>query len=108
MRIEELVEWTPRSANREADAVANGGTSGFNPGLEVKIDDKVLEWIILPQVFCFGEGGRGNVPGCEEQGRAARQVRQAAEAQAGRTVENCRSVVMSSTRRWIVQRVLSY
>ena len=40
VRIEALVEWTPKSANREADALANGDTSGFHPGVEVKIDDR--------------------------------------------------------------------
>ena len=55
MRIWALVEWTPRTANREADALANGDTSGFDPELEVKIDDKALEWIILPQVLAMGK-----------------------------------------------------
>ena len=55
MRIRALVEWTPRTANRESDALANGDVSGFDPELEVKIDDKVLEWIILPQVLAMGK-----------------------------------------------------
>ena len=55
VRIKALIGWTPRSANREADALTNGDTSGFDPRLEVKIDDKVLEWIILPQVLAMGK-----------------------------------------------------
>ena len=60
MRIRALVEWTPRTANREADALANGNTSGFDPELEVKIDEKVLEWIILPKVSTMGKEAEEN------------------------------------------------
>ena len=35
--------------------MVNGDATGFDPGLEVKIDDKVLEWIILPQVLATGK-----------------------------------------------------
>ena len=55
MHIKALVNWTPRTANREADALANGNTSGFDPELEVKIDDEVLDWILLPQVLAMGK-----------------------------------------------------
>ena len=55
MRIKALVEWIPRTANREADALANGNVAGFNPALEVKIDDKVLEWLTLPEVLAMGK-----------------------------------------------------
>ena len=36
MRIKALIEWTPRTANREADSLANGDTRGFDPELEVE------------------------------------------------------------------------
>ena len=36
------VNWTPRAANREADALANGKSSGFDPA-------KRSRWRILPQ-----------------------------------------------------------
>ena len=54
-RIKALVEWTPGTANREVDALANGDNKGFDPALEVKIDDRVLEWIFLPQVLAMGK-----------------------------------------------------
>ena len=55
VRIKALVEWTPRTANREADALANGDTKGFDPALEVKNDDELPDWIILPQVLAMGK-----------------------------------------------------
>ena len=50
MRLRALVEWTSMAGNREADALVNGDTTGFDPALEVKIDDQVLKWLILPEV----------------------------------------------------------
>ena len=55
MRIKALIEWTPRTANREADSLANGDTRGFDPELEVKIDDTVLTWLVLPDVLEMGK-----------------------------------------------------
>ena len=54
VRIKALVEWTPSSANWEADALANGDTPGFDPELEVKIDDKVLRVDHFPEGFHHG------------------------------------------------------
>ena len=34
-----MVEWTPRSWNTEADALANGDASAFGPSLEIAIDE---------------------------------------------------------------------
>ena len=55
MRLRALVEWTPRAGNREADALANGDTTGFDPALEVKINDQVLKWLILPEMLAMGK-----------------------------------------------------
>ena len=58
MRINVLIEWTPRTANREADALANGDTRGFDPELDVKIDDTVLTWLALPDVLAMCKAAR--------------------------------------------------
>ena len=55
MRLRALVEWTPTAGNREADALANGDTTLFDPALEVKIDDQVLKWLILPEMLAMGK-----------------------------------------------------
>ena len=40
-RLQALVQWTPRTANREADSLAIGDTQNFNPECEC---------VILPRV----------------------------------------------------------
>ena len=83
MRIRALVEWTPRTANREADALANGNTPSFDPELEVKIDDKVLEWIILPQVLAMGKKAEENFQAAKSRGelpnKSGKQLRRRQE-----------------------------
>ena len=53
-KIKSQVQWTPRTANVEADRLANGTTSGFDPARQVKVDaasihleilSKALEWV---------------------------------------------------------------
>ena len=55
MRIQARIEWTPRTANREVDALANGDTAGFDPSLEVVIEETVLSWFVLPDVLTMGK-----------------------------------------------------
>ena len=55
------VQWAPRTANHEADSLANRDTSGFNPALECKIEDdgwtvhgsSITHLYTLPKLFRF-------------------------------------------------------
>ena len=49
MEQKTAVNWTPREANREADASANGDSSGFDPAKEIKFDLSHRHWRILPR-----------------------------------------------------------
>ena len=48
-----LVEWTPRAGNREADALANGDISLFDPRRRVQLESDV-QWEILDQALRSG------------------------------------------------------
>ena len=51
------LEWVPRDFNREADALADGVTDGFDPALEVSIPAPELPCLVLPTLLqeatCF-------------------------------------------------------
>ena len=53
--IKAQVEWSPRSGNIEADAIANGVHEGFDPRLRLDIDPSSLSWEILPEALKMGE-----------------------------------------------------
>ena len=55
MEQKTAVNWTPREANREADASANGDSSGFDPAKEIKFDLSHMHWRILPDALQMGE-----------------------------------------------------
>ena len=55
------VHWTPRDANREADALANGNSSGFDPAKEYKFDLAHVAWRILPQALQMGRDAEESV-----------------------------------------------
>ena len=42
-----LVEWSPRTGNREADALADGIAQDLNPVLEVRVVPSDVKWDIL-------------------------------------------------------------
>ena len=52
--IKAEVHWAPRTANREADALANGEITGFNPELRIPIESDRLRWCVLPEVLALG------------------------------------------------------
>ena len=41
-------EWIPRETNKEADALADGLTSGFNPTLDKSRPIDEIEWLVIP------------------------------------------------------------
>ena len=49
------VEWSPREANREADALANGVLSQFTPELRIPIQPQQLQWPVLQQALAHGK-----------------------------------------------------
>ena len=75
-KIKALVEWTPRESNREADLLANGITSDFNPSLEMKLDPLKPDWLVQPQVLDAG--------GDRQRRRSWRQNNRACQTEPGR------------------------
>ena len=49
------VQWAPRTATNEADALANGDSTGFDQSLECKIDPSTLKWCVLSQALQMGK-----------------------------------------------------
>ena len=64
-----IVEWAPRSANRQADDLANGRTSSFDPSLEVKIDPAAIQWRILPRALAMGLEAEETFQRAKDSGR---------------------------------------
>ena len=53
MGMKVLVEWTPRAGNRDADALANGDSSLFDPRRRVQLESDV-QWEVLDQALRRG------------------------------------------------------
>ena len=53
--IKVQVEWSPRSGNIVADALANGVHEFFDPRLRLDIDLSFFRWEILPEALKMGE-----------------------------------------------------
>ena len=51
MEQKTTVNWTPRTANRDADSLANGDASEFDPALEVEFRKHRLQWRVLPEAL---------------------------------------------------------
>ena len=56
MSVKAIVEWAPRTANHEADELANGITTRFDPAKRIvfKASELQLLWDILPEVLSRG------------------------------------------------------
>ena len=48
------VEWAPRECNREADMLANGDTSLFDPERRIHVAAGTLVWNVLPDALKVG------------------------------------------------------
>ena len=53
-RMRANVQWAPRTTNHEADNLANGITTGFNPDLRVHVEPGSLKWFVLPEALEMG------------------------------------------------------
>ena len=49
------MRWAPREANREADRLPNGDSSGFNFALRLRVLPPVGRWILLDDALVLGE-----------------------------------------------------
>ena len=49
--LQASVQWAPRTANHEADRLANGDTRDFHPEYECVINPVTFPWHILPQAL---------------------------------------------------------
>ena len=49
------LEWIPRAMNKEADALADGRTEGFDPCRRVSADVRSIEWLVLDRLLASGE-----------------------------------------------------
>ena len=54
MSVKAVVEWAPRTANHEADELANGDTTRFDPAKRINFKASDLQWDILPEVLSRG------------------------------------------------------
>ena len=68
-RLQASVQWTPRTANREADSLANGDTQNFNPEYECVILPESIDWLILPQALEKGRQSEVEFRAFRESGR---------------------------------------
>ena len=53
MSIWVIVEWAPRTTNKEADALANGKVDEFNPDVRIHVGPMKLQWHILPDALAM-------------------------------------------------------
>ena len=65
-----IVEWAPRECNREADMLANGDTSLFDPERRIHVAAGTLVWNVLPEAL-KAERGRRNLLAFERDARPA-------------------------------------
>ena len=66
--IKAVVQWAPRTANKEADAPANGSTEMFSPAYECRVDPKSMDWVILDQALELGRRAEEEVKRNKEAG----------------------------------------
>ena len=52
--IKANVQWSPREANREADRLANGDSTDFDPAYCLHIDPGALSWYMLEDALVMG------------------------------------------------------
>ena len=49
------LEWIPRAMNKEADALADGQTEGFDPERRVVTEVQSIEWLVLGRLLASAE-----------------------------------------------------
>ena len=75
-----LLRWAPREVNAEADRLANGNCSGFDPLKRVWVDVRSGPWLVLDKLLELGKGFYSHMnefklerlrKGCKRRRRAA-------------------------------------
>ena len=78
-----IVEWAPRECNREADMLANGDTSLFDPERRIPVSAGTLVWNVLPEALKAGRDAEDIFNHQKEThglpNRSAKQRKRAAE-----------------------------
>ena len=78
-----IVEWAPRECNREADMLANGDASLFDPARKLNVSASGLVWNILPEALKAGRDAEENYRLMKEThglpNRSVKQRKRAAE-----------------------------
>ena len=78
-----VVEWAPRECNREADMLANGDSSLFDPERRIPVSAGTLVWNVLPEALKVGRDAEDTFNHTEGDARPAQQVSQAEEEGSG-------------------------
>ena len=78
-----IVEWAPRGCNREADMLANGDTSLFDPERRIPVSAGTSVWNVLPEALKAGRDAEDTFKRLKEThglpNRSAKQRKRAAE-----------------------------
>ena len=78
-----IVEWAPRECNREADMLANGDSSLFDPERRIPVSAGTLVWNVLPEALRIGREAEDTFKQLKEThglpNRSAKQRKRAAE-----------------------------
>ena len=78
-----IVEWAPRECNREADMLANGDSSLFDPERRIPVAAGILVWNVLPEALKAGRDAEETYKRLKEThglpNRSAKQRKRAAE-----------------------------
>ena len=69
--IKASVQWAPRTANKEADALANGRTEAFSPVNERSVDPSAMNWVILDRALDLGRRAEEEIRSYRAAGRDA-------------------------------------
>ena len=76
-----IVEWAPRECNKEADLLANGKTSLFDPKRRIHVTASSLVWNVLPQALASGREAEGGFSSDEGSPRPPEPFTEAEEAE---------------------------
>ena len=78
-----IVEWAPRECNREADMLANGDSSLFDPERRIPVSAGTSVWNVLPEALKVGRDAEDTFKHMKEThglpNRSAKQRKRAAE-----------------------------
>ena len=101
------VEWSPREANREADALADGDFSPFTPELRIPVSAQRLQWTILMQALDLGRV-RGRSSSHSEAGGLPEESEEETTKTTGGETENGGPLVISCWRAFHIRHTHSH